>query len=127
MFCARRSGCGDRRFGECWLKHSGAHSAIKQSGKGTPWTSGMIVRADKLSAAARVRARALKEKQLQWARRRGASWGDRKPRVYWDVAIGGKLAGRVVFALFYKEAPLAAGVCPLNSFQPPRVKEGGLS
>jgi hypothetical protein len=113
VFCGRASGCGDRLFGECWLKHSGAHSAIKQSGRGTPWwgcvqlkpslpiatsgiqfthslnapgfnpcaykviscfqsllsnstcaatpwTSGMILRSDKLAAAARVRARALK-------------------------------------------------------------------
>ena len=28
--------------------------------------------------------------------------------MYWDIAVGGKLAGRVEFALFYKEAPLAA-------------------
>ena len=63
VFCARKTGCGDRLFGECWLKHSGSHSTIKQSGRGTPWTSGMIVRADKLAAAARARARALKEKR----------------------------------------------------------------
>lgn len=108
VFCARPGGCGDRQHGECWLKHSGARSAVKQSGRGTPWTSGMIVRSDKLAAAARARARGVKDKQLRWARARAATWGNRRPRVYWDVDIGGKLAGRVVFSLFYKEAPLAA-------------------
>jgi len=42
-------------------------------------TSRMIVGSDMLAAAARERARAVKDKQLQWARRRGASWWGRLP------------------------------------------------
>jgi hypothetical protein len=50
----------------------------------------MIIHSDAMAAAARRRVRAEKEKQLTWARRRGAAWGARRPRVYWDISIGGR-------------------------------------
>lgn len=34
--------------------------------------------------------------------------GDQKPRVFFDISIGGAPAGRVVFELFMKQSPLAA-------------------
>ena len=116
VFCAAEGGCGDRERGECWLKNQpgvapGSRDKwqVFAEGSSTPWTSGLMVWDGSGGSAEAERAAqvALEEYRasVKAATRPREETG---PRTFFDVAIGGVPAGRIVFAPYYDVSPLAA-------------------
>lgn len=101
VWCASEEGCGSQKHGECWLKRQGDFNPLDIRGGrpvGHPWTSGALYEEqEKQRLLDRETARLLALKQ-----------DPSLPLVYMDVAIKGKLIGRVEFVLFNSVSPLAA-------------------
>ena len=112
VHCSAPGGCsGGQKEGACWGKtgfHKKAPSPTSQlaptpksSGAGCGWTSGAVyspAEAEAVAAEVRGQAEALSERR------------DRpgNPRVWLDVQIEHKPAGRIEFVLYMHEAPRAA-------------------
>ena len=116
VFCAAEGGCGDRKRGECWLKSQpGIAPGLREKwqvfkeGPGTPWTSGLMVwDGNGGSAEAEQAAQTALEEYRASMRDVLRPRDETGPRTFFDVAIGGVPAGRIVFAPYYDVSPLAA-------------------
>ena len=105
VFCGEKAGCGlgTRAFGECWLKASvvAARPELAGTGPSVSWTSGALFDSAMAAEAAAKDA----ERLLELARLRYAPGN---PRVFFDIEIDSKPAGRMEMMLFTSVAPRAA-------------------
>jgi len=104
VWCADPTGCGGQPFKSCWGKTMAEGvmaPPVRNRGESCPWTSGGLFSAAEARAIADAEVAAV---AAQAARR------DRpvNPRVFFDVAIEDKPAGRVEFVLYALESPRAA-------------------
>ena len=104
VWCSERDGCGERKFGECWLKradNAALAMVATTDGPASKWTSGVLLSSQELAEAREEMTRV--ERQREELRREKGNH-----RVYLDVSIDDAPSKRIEFILYANTSPLAA-------------------